>query len=127
MDIFLSKTSMKEAEPKKENSEPGKDKFDPNKVQTGNVPKTVKNGDTSNKEAKNEKGEPKPCQNKELPAFDPNKFRAGYVPKAVMKGEYVYTIVYTGVKDTGLWEVLGQHREQEETLQALRDATAWQE
>ena len=81
MDIFLSKTSMKEAEPKKENSEPGKDKFDPNKVQTGNVPKTVKNGDTSNKEAKNEKGEPKPCQNKELPAFDPNKLRVGYMPK----------------------------------------------
>ena len=95
---------MKEAEPKKENSEPGKNKFDPNKVQTGNVPKTVKNGDTLNKEAKNEKGEPKPSQNKELPTFDPNKFRAGYVPKAVMKGEYVYTIVYTGVKDTGLRE-----------------------
>ena len=48
MGIFLSKTLIKEAEPEREKYEPSKDKFDPNKVQRGNVPKTVKNGESRN-------------------------------------------------------------------------------
>ena len=80
MGIFLSKTLMKEAELEREKYEPSKDKFDPNKVQRGNVPKTVKNGETLVKEAEYDKGEPKSSQNKELPG-------TGYVPKTVMKGK----------------------------------------
>merc|ERR1719189_1133679 len=34
--------------------------------------------------------------------FDPDKFTPGYVPKTVKKGDEEYTIVVTGVKDTGL-------------------------
>ena len=101
MGNFLTKTSMKEAEPDNEKSEPSNNKFDPpNKVQTGNVHKTVKNGETLMKEAETEKSEPP--KDEELPEFDPDNFQAGYVPKTVKKGEDEYAIVVTGVKDTGL-------------------------
>ena len=103
MGNFLYKTSMKEAKPDNEKSEPSNNKFDPpNKVQTGNVPKTVKNGETSMKEAETEKEKSEPPKDEELPEFDPNKFKPGYVPKTVKKGEDEYAIVVTGVKDTGL-------------------------
>ena len=56
--------------------------------------------------------------------FDPEKFTPGYVPKTVKKGDEEYTIVVTGVKDTGLcgnyWNVSDSGRRRSrppETLQ----------
>jgi len=117
-----------EAEEKKVEAEAEKEKEEPMDTIEGDA-ETPKGRRSKKAAEKPAEEEPKVADSTIGPddtalEFDPDKFTPGYVPKTVKKGDEEYTIVVTGVKDTGLcgnyWNVSDSGRRRSrppETLQ----------
>ena len=112
----VEKEEKKKEEKKVEKEEEKEEKVEEDNAEEGEVEKeepmdTIEGEAETPKEPKSKKAAEKPDEEagKSTPPpddtaleFDPEKFTPGYVPKTVKKGDEEYTIVVTGVKDTGL-------------------------